>query len=76
MELKVRRDRVPFVEWANELVVSGLAKAVLAGARAKASPNRASMIAGTRPETGWAIHGQGEGHRKVTGGPNPLVSQD
>jgi hypothetical protein len=38
--------------------------------------NRAIQVVGLRPEARRSTHGQGELHRKMRGGPNPLVAQN
>ena len=40
------------------------------------SLNNDLKVACSRPETQWATHGQDERYVKVTGGPNPLMSQN
>src|SRR3954467_1082893 len=42
----------------------------MSGAAAKASPNRATIVSGGRPETERATHGQVEAGARPRGGPN------
>src|SRR3954453_14604435 len=42
----------------------------MSGAAAKASPNRANIVSGARPETERATHGQVEAGVRPRGGPN------
>ena len=66
-------DGVPFVEWAGELLyVASLRQWDVEG-EAKASLNRADIVAWSRPEARWAIYEQVEGGVKPIGGPNHLT---
>ena len=53
--------------------VSGKVKFQRNGAEAKASLNRANLVASARRETKWATHGQVEAVVTHSGGPNPLT---
>ena len=49
MEFVPKHDRVPLVSWVSELLLSGKVKPI-GVAEAKASLNRAFIVAGGRPE--------------------------
>ena len=66
---------MPIEEWPGELVVRGKVNHVYWGAEAKASLNRAILVACTRPETRWSNHEQDEILRNQNGGPNYLELQ-
>ena len=56
----------------RRLTVVGKVKALCAGAEAKASLNRARLVASARRETARTTHEQVESRVIPRGGPNPL----